>query len=60
MSQFDTPFENTLALEKAIGTNDRAVRQGGLGESDLSVQITKNACVASRTTNGITSQPKST
>ena len=54
MSQFDAPFENTLALEKAIRTNDRAVRQGGFGDSD------KDACVASRTTNGITSQPKST
>jgi hypothetical protein len=29
MSQLETPFENELALEKAIRTNDRAIKQGG-------------------------------
>jgi hypothetical protein len=39
MSQLDAPFENTLALEKAIRTNDGAVRQGGFGDSDKRMPV---------------------
>ena len=42
----DTALENTLALEKAIRTNDRAVRQGGWGDSDHALWITKGCLQA--------------
>lgn len=49
MDTEQAPLENIMALEKAIRTNDRAVRQGGFGDSDHALWLARANFRLSRT-----------